>query len=408
MRIADSAGTTDAGRKRRRNEDSFVHDPPLFAVADGMGGAQAGEVASRLAATAFREFHEADELEPEERISAIVQEANRRIYERARSDSQASGMGTTITAALLVGGTVVVGHVGDSRAYRLRQGRLEQLTEDHSLVADLVRSGRLAPEEADSHPQRSVITRALGTDAEVDVDAFTVEAEPGDVFMLCSDGLTTMVADEEITETIARGDTLAQATKALVKAANRAGGEDNVTVVLFSLAGEAEPLEDTAVAAPDGRSDTDLEDTISGLEAPTVRKAVPAAVLEREPEVEPWGVAEEQEEPKPAVVQPRRWGRRLIWSLLALAFVLGVIAAAFWAVSRANFIGADDDGYVVVYQGVPWSLGGGVDLFRPRYVSRLRALQLDEAERKELFDHDLVSYDDARARLAPYEREGVP
>src|SRR5215218_1617237 len=214
MRIADSAGTTDAGRKRRRNEDSFVREPPLFAVADGMGGAQAGEVASRLAAAAFREFHEADELEPEERIAAIIQEANRRIYERARSDAQASGMGTTITAALLVGGTVVVGHVGDSRAYRLHQGRLEQLTEDHSLVADLVRSGRLAPEEADRHPQRSVITRALGTDAEVDVDTFTVDAEPGDVFMLCSDGLTTMVADEEITETIARADTLAQATKA--------------------------------------------------------------------------------------------------------------------------------------------------------------------------------------------------
>ena len=122
MRIADSAGTTDAGRKRRRNEDSFVREPPLFAVADGMGGAQAGEVASRLAAAAFREFHEADELDPEGRVAAIVQEANRRIYERARSDAQASGMGTTITAALVSGGSVSIGHVGDSRAYRLREG----------------------------------------------------------------------------------------------------------------------------------------------------------------------------------------------------------------------------------------------------------------------------------------------
>src|SRR5215210_5726418 len=129
MRIAESAGTTDAGRKRRRNEDAFVHEPPLFAVADGMGGAKAGEVASRLAAAAFREFHEADQLAPEERVAATIQEANKRIYERARSDAEASGMGTTITAALLVGDSVAIGHVGDSRAYRLRRGRLEQLTE---------------------------------------------------------------------------------------------------------------------------------------------------------------------------------------------------------------------------------------------------------------------------------------
>src|SRR5512132_2388189 len=202
MRIADSAGTTDAGRKRRRNEDSFVREPPLFAVADGMGGAQAGEVASRLAAAAFREFHEADDLDPEERVAAIIQEANRSIYERARSDAQASGMGTTITAALVTGSSVAIGHVGDSRAYRLREGKLEQLTEDHSLVADLVRSGRLTPQEADAHPQRSVITRAVGTDPDVDVDAFTIEAEEGDVFLICSDGLSDMVEDEEILELV--------------------------------------------------------------------------------------------------------------------------------------------------------------------------------------------------------------
>jgi serine/threonine protein phosphatase PrpC len=410
MRIADSAGTTDAGRKRRRNEDSFVREPPLFAVADGMGGAQAGEVASRLAAAAFREFHEADDLDPEERVAAIIQEANRSIYERARSDAQASGMGTTITAALVTGRSVAIGHVGDSRAYRLRQGRLEQLTEDHSLVADLVRSGRLAPEEADTHPQRSVITRALGTDLEVDVDTFTVEAEAGDIFLLCSDGLTTMVDDEEITQTVAKADSLGHATKALVKAANRAGGEDNVTVVLFQLEGEAASIEDTAVAAPNGRGEADLEDTLSGLEVPTLQAASPTAVLEREgdEETQVWGPPMDEEEPKRKQAKPRRWGRRLFWSVLGLAFVLAVIAAAFWALSRANFIGADEDGNVVVYQGVPWELGGGIDLFRPRYVSRLQAGQLTEPERKSLFSHDLISYDTARDRLAPYEAEGVP
>jgi PPM family protein phosphatase len=411
MRIADSAGTTDAGRKRRRNEDSFVREPPLFAVADGMGGAQAGEVASRLAAAAFREFHEADELDPEERVARIIQEANRRIYERARSDAQASGMGTTITAALVSGDSVAIGHVGDSRAYRLRADKLEQLTEDHSLVADLVRSGRLTPEEADSHPQRSVITRALGTDLQVDVDTFTVEAQAGDLFLLCSDGLTTMVDDEEIAQMVANAGSLEHATKALVKAANRAGGEDNVTVVLFRLEGEPASLEDTAVAAPNGRGETDLEDTLSGLEAPAALAASPAAVLERDEETQAWGRPLDEEEPqqKPAKpVKRRRWGRRIFWSVLGLAFVLAVIAAAFWALSRANFIGADEDGNVVVYQGVPWELGGGIDLFRARYVSRLQAVQLAEPERKSLFNHNLISYDEARDRLAPYEAEGVP
>jgi PPM family protein phosphatase len=413
MRIVDSAGSTDAGRKRRRNEDSFVHDPPLFAVADGMGGAQAGEVASRLAAAAFREFHDADDLDPEERVRAIIQEANRRIYERARDDAQASGMGTTITAALASGTGVAVGHVGDSRAYRLHEGRLEQLTEDHSLVADLVRSGRLTPEEADTHPQRSVITRALGTDPEVDVDTFTAEAEPGDVFLLSSDGLTTMVGDEEIAQAVSRADTLEQAAKTLVRAANRAGGEDNITVVLFKLEGAPSEMEDTAVGGPNGRGDdtTDLEDTLSGLEAPALRAASPAAVLDREAEeerTEEWGPPVDQAEPERKRKGERHWGRKLIWALLAVTFVLALIAVAFWALSRANFIGADEDGNVVVYQGVPYGLGGGVDLFRPRYVSRLKAVQLSEAERKTLFDHSLVSYDDARDRIAPYEAEGVP
>jgi serine/threonine protein phosphatase PrpC len=407
MRISDSAGRTDAGRKRRRNEDAFVLEPPLFAVADGMGGAQAGEVASRLAAAAFREFHEADGLEPEERVTAIIQEANQRIYDRARSDAQVSGMGTTITAALVTNESVAIGHVGDSRAYRLRQRTLEQLTEDHSLVADLVRSGRLKPEEADTHPQRSVITRALGTDPTVDVDTFSVPAEPGDVFLLCSDGLTTMVGDEEIVETIEKASTLEQATKALVKAANRAGGEDNVTVVLFSLSGEPEALEDTAVAPADTRGEPDLEDTLTGLDA--ARVASPAAVLEREEEATAvWGPVEDEIERVPPRRAGPNWGRRMIWALVALTFAVAVVAAALWGMSRANFIGADEEGNVVVYQGVPWGLGGGVDLYRPRYVSRLQAVQLTDAERSALFDHSLLSYDEARARLARYEAEGVP
>lgn len=403
MRLRETSGVTDAGRKRRRNEDSYVLEPPLFAVADGMGGAQAGEVASRLAVDAFREFHEADELEPEKRVTAIIQEANRRIYERAREDTQASGMGTTVTAALVGEESVSIGHVGDSRAYRLRGGDLEQLTDDHSLVADLVRGGRLTPEEADVHPQRSVITRALGTDPEVDVDAFTFEAEPGDVILLCSDGLTTMLTDEEIVAIVGEAKSLEHAAKQLVKAANRRGGEDNVTVVLFAFeSSEPEALEDTVVAGDGRGSKDDLEDTLTGLEAPTLPAATRRA--------EEWGPPPDRPEPGEEVTPKRRprWGRRILLGVVTVIAVLGLAVAALWALGRAHFVGADADGRVAVYQGLPWDLGGGLQLYRERYVSQLRAVQLAEQERARLFDHDLLSYDDARAELARYEAEGVP
>jgi PPM family protein phosphatase len=277
MRIGDQTGRTDAGRKRRRNEDAYVLDPPLFVVADGMGGAQAGEVASRLAAAAFREFHEADALAPEARVEAIIQEANRRIFERARADAAASGMGTTLTAALVGDERVVIGHVGDSRAYRIRDGSLEQLTQDHSLVADLMRSGRLTQEEADAHPQRSVITRALGTDADVDVDMFSVEVAPGDVFMLCSDGLTTMVGDDRIVDVVARHrDDLERAAKELIADANRSGGDDNVTIVFFEIVEHGAELGETARMPAVAEAE---EDTLTEAEEVPVLETVEARRL---------------------------------------------------------------------------------------------------------------------------------
>jgi serine/threonine protein phosphatase PrpC len=229
------AGASDTGRKRRRNEDSYVIAPPLFAVADGMGGAQAGEIASKLAAAALEDT-DAGALSGEDRVTSLIQEANRRVYERSNEDPNASGMGTTITVALVEDSGVTIGHVGDSRAYRWREGSIEQITEDHSLVNELMKSGKLSPEEAETHPQRSVITRALGTDPDVDVDSFTVEADVGDVFLLCSDGLTTMVDDDDILGVLEKyHDDLDRATKSLVSAANRGGGEDNITVVAFAI-----------------------------------------------------------------------------------------------------------------------------------------------------------------------------
>ena len=196
--VGRMAVVSDTGRRRRRNEDAYVCAPPLFAVADGMGGAQAGEVASGLAAAVLEEG--AGDERGEERVASLIQEANRRVFQRSNEDAATSGMGTTMTVALVdsSGGTIAFGHVGDSRAYRVRDGGLEQLTDDHSLVGELVRSGKLSPEEAETHPQRSVITRALGTEPDVDVDTFTVEARPDDLYLLCSDGLTDMVSADEI------------------------------------------------------------------------------------------------------------------------------------------------------------------------------------------------------------------
>jgi PPM family protein phosphatase len=249
VRIGRAAGVTDTGRRRLRNEDAFICEPPLFAVADGMGGAKAGEIAARLAAAALEEA--GSQARGEKGLADLIVEANRRIWERAVADPATAGMGTTVTAALVdaAQGTVAIGHVGDSRAYLLRDGALEQLTTDHSLVAELVQSGVLTPEEAERHPQRSAITRALGTEPTVDVEVFTVAGEPGDLFLVCSDGLPVMLSDADVVAALeAAGRDPTAAAEALVAAANTRGGEDNITVVLFELVeGDAHEVEARAV-----------------------------------------------------------------------------------------------------------------------------------------------------------------
>jgi PPM family protein phosphatase len=292
MRVAKTAVATHTGRKRRHNEDAYVLQPPLFAIADGMGGARAGEVASSLAAAALQ----SGEVDGngKERVIALIQAANRSVYERSSRDAEVAGMGTTMTVALVENATVTLGHVGDSRAYVLRDGVLEQLTDDHSLVAELVRGGKLSAEEAEHHPQRSVITRALGTDPDVDVDTFTVEAHDRDVFVLCSDGLTDMVGDDEIGEVLAGSrENLKEAAEELVRRANKAGGQDNITVVAFEMTDE-----------PDERT---LEQTV------------------------------EQTQPMPAAEATPEPERRRIWRFLPLLILLlGIAAAAIalWILAR--------------------------------------------------------------------------
>jgi PPM family protein phosphatase len=315
-------GITDPGRKRRRNEDAYVIAPPLFAVADGMGGAQAGEVASRLAAAALKES--GVERGGEDRIVSVIQEANRRIYDRSNADPNASGMGTTMTVALVENGQVAFGHVGDSRAYLIRDGTMEQLTEDHSLVAELMRSGKLSPEEAETHPQRSVITRALGTDPDVDVDTFTIAAQTGDVFLLCSDGLTTMVSNETILDLVERNRaSMDKALRALVGAANKGGGEDNITIVAFEITDEASGRDGETLeqALPSGLDKGD-EDTLTEADAvPAVDTAViPAEEIQRE-------LAAKERRERAA---RRRHLRRRIVAWLAVLLIVAAIAVALY------------------------------------------------------------------------------
>ena len=308
MRIGRRAGRTDTGRRRLRNEDDFICDPPLFAVADGVGGARAGEIAAGLAAAALEEA--GAETRGAEGVVALITEANRRIWERSLADPETAGMGTTVTAALVdaSSGTVTIGHVGDSRAYLLRGGAIEQLTTDHSLVAELVESGILTPEEAERHPQRSAITRALGTEPTVDVDTFTVEAKPGDVFLLCSDGLSTMVANEDMAAAIEAAERDPErAAEALVAAANARGGEDNVTVVLFELleADESERTADTTEEKPAGVPET--------TRAPEADEEAPRAALRRH----------------------GAWAGGRLAALLLIAAILAVaLVAVYWSVTR--------------------------------------------------------------------------
>src|SRR4051812_29863963 len=234
LRIAEQWVDSDLGRQRQGNEDNYFVRAPLFVVADGMGGAQAGEVASEMAVESFGDG--LPDGTPAEGLVHIITEANRRIHERSRTEQQRAGMGTTVTAAYVGEDSVVVAHVGDSRCYLLRDGDLIRLTRDHSLVDELIRRGKLTEEQAESHPQRSVITRALGPEPDVEVDVEAFPARAGDVFLLCSDGLTSMVHEPKLKPLLTDADrSLQQTGRALIAAANEAGGRDNITVILFRL-----------------------------------------------------------------------------------------------------------------------------------------------------------------------------
>ena len=229
---------TDIGCLRDHNEDSLVVTPPLFAVADGMGGHAAGEVASEIAVRVLSEL--APEHPDGEALGRAIEEANRAVIQAAREGRGRQGMGTTMTAAMLEGERLVIAQVGDSRAYLLHQGKLQQLTRDHSLMADMIEAGQLTPEEARTHPQRSVITRALGSDAHLHPYIYEINVETGDRLLICSDGLSGMIFDDQIENTLRRVQDPQRCASQLVNEAIAAGGHDNVTVIVADVTGYAE------------------------------------------------------------------------------------------------------------------------------------------------------------------------
>jgi PPM family protein phosphatase len=391
LRVVEYGQATDPGRQRRGNEDALFAGPPYFAVADGMGGAQAGEVASGIAMDLFARSMP-DDGSAEERLSTVAQVANARIHELSRSDRDRAGMGTTIAAVHVGDDEVAVAHVGDSRAYRLRDGVLEPLTRDHSLVQALIDQGRLTEEEAAHHPQRSIITRALGPEPSVEVETRTYRAEPGDVFLLCSDGLTSMVDDDTVARIIASAGDLRAAARKLIDAANAAGGRDNITVVLFRLDGEG-----AEAAAPAGPAE---QDTTADGSVHT--GAVRAAVAQRERAVEaPPAAAVAPRAPIPAPPPPsarRRRGRarRTLKVLLIVLAILAPILAGGWIASRqVFFLGTDRQGFVTVFRGLPYELPAGVKLYETFYESGVPARSVSTARRATLLDHSLRSQKDA-------------
>jgi len=401
LRAADTIWKTDTGRQRRDNEDNAFVRSPLFVVADGMGGAQAGEVASALA---VEEFQAAlpDDGTPEERLVGRIQAANRRIYQLSQTEHEHAGMGTTLTAVYVNDATLAVAHVGDSRAYIFRDGTLTRITQDHSLVEELVRQGKLTEAQAAEHPQRSIITRALGIEHEVEVDTWTYPLRAGDVVLLCSDGLTSMIDEALIAAVLSAEAVLERAAGRLIAEANAAGGRDNITVVLFRLEevggdGADQPTQ-VGIAPVDDRSragDSSDGPTASAERAAggAILTAAPPTVSERRASAP--RLARSQGRPAPRTPGRRRRSERLIKpvsALIAVLIVLFVFGGAGYLASRELFfVGTNSDGIVTVYRGLPYDLPLGVHLYEQFYVSGVPVVAVPADRRSHLLDHQLRS-----------------
>ena len=343
---------TDTGNVRPQNEDHILVEEPLFAVADGMGGHAAGEIASEVAIEALRAGFAADPT-PEGLVRAFEQ-ADAAVWKRGESDAETRGMGTTLTAAVLIdqdGQSVIeLANVGDSRGYLLRDGELEQVTADHSLVEDLVRSGRLSREEAADHPQRHIVTRAIGIDDHsaggLEVDTFTVVPFRGDRILLASDGLTDMVSDDQVASVLRRLADPDDAARELVRLAKAAGGNDNISVVLVDVVDDGDKSGAASAALADEPAPAHVEPAPAAVEPPTI---VGAPAIDSEPRTRRTrGVGRPKRERKPPNVTVRTIG----FIVAVLAILAVAIGAITWYAKGSYYVGLQGDS-VTIFRGRP-------------------------------------------------------
>jgi PPM family protein phosphatase len=434
LRIVEKAARSDVGRQRQGNEDSFLERSPLFAVADGMGGARAGEVASRIAVEQFDVGEDADSP-PEEQLAEVARGANRKIHRMAQEDSAYAGMGTTFTAALVTGKHIAIGHVGDSRLYRFRDDGLERLTHDHSLVEEFVRQGKLTPAEAEVHPQRSIITRALGPEPEVEVDTYTHSGRDGDVYLLNSDGLTGMINEDTVAGILRDRESLEDAADKLIAAANENGGKDNITVVLFRLGSDGdEPDEEDEEPGTLGGQATQV-----GVSAETVRREVERAERtqasdgpeedgpeEDGPEQDtlhvPAGRATQvrskvlpdpDKEPRRSATRvqrappsPRRRRRRYVTGAIVLVVIAAVIAGLYALDRKFWFVATNDRGQVTLFRGLPYDLPFGIEMYSEEYQSAVPVNVIaDRKQRTYVLDHHARSEGESVSLVRDIERK---
>jgi serine/threonine protein phosphatase PrpC len=389
---------TDTGRVRAANEDSLLVAEPLFAVADGMGGHQGGEVASALALQILGEAHD------DPSTSALVQavrSANQAVFDKAGTSPDLKGMGTTLTALADVdtseGKRLGIVNVGDSRLYRARGDRLEQLTEDHSLVASLVRQGRITAEEAESHPQRNILTRALGIDEAVAVDSWEVEPVAGDRFLICSDGLFNEVDENRMIATLRRFDDPTDAARELVRLANEGGGRDNITAVVVDVVS----ADGGAAAGPvptDADTDTDDDDDPTTQPNAAVSPAVPPAAVDEEPGASATDLDGNGDDAEP-IPRSRRFTWRVAVFVVALLLLVALVLGALGWYARNTFFVTIDDEQVTIFTGRP----GGFLWFDPTVEERtgIPVADVPEAELADLeAGVDQATRDDADSYVA--------
>jgi serine/threonine protein phosphatase PrpC len=335
MTVRIRVGTaSDIGRARERNEDAYLASHPLYVVADGMGGHRGGREASRMAVDVLAEI---GEEAPQDRLTEQIRRANEAVFERSSRERALAGMGTTVTAVMAGDNELHLAHVGDSRAYLLRDGKLRRLTQDHTLVDRMVREGKISEAEAHTHPQRSILTRALGVDQDVQVDEVSMDVRGGDRLLLCTDGLTGMVEEEEVRDVLQSSKDPQEAADRLVAAANAAGGLDNITVVVLDFEAEDE-----------------------GAEAP-------AAIAEPVP----------AEPGKRRHARPR-WKRAALWAgALVVAVVVAIVGVRLYVDSQW-YVGVQN-GHVAIFRGIPTTVLG-FDLSSAVRETRLEAADAEKIE----------------------------